>query len=108
RARNPPAPAVVATAPDKGKSQSAGSNIIEIDLNKLPPDLAKRIADLARSNTQKAPTDAPAKAKATEAPTKGKAAPAAPAKGKAVEAPTKGKAPAAPDNGKAVTPPTTG
>src|SRR5579871_966782 len=71
---------------------------IQLDLSKLPPDLAKRlVAELEKQKaTPKAKAaEAPAapKAKAAEAPTKGKAAPA---KGKAESAPTKGKAPAAP------------
>src|SRR5262245_34958289 len=103
----------------KGKGQPAGSNIIQIDLNKLPPDVAKRLLELSRGDAKKAPAATPAKGKAAEAPTKGKApaapakgkgkAPAAPAKGKAGEAPTKGKAPAAaPAKGKAGEAPTKG
>src|SRR5437867_3431850 len=66
---------------------------VEIDLSKLPPELAQRVQnELAKGK-------APDKGKAAAAPTKG----AAPAKGKAAVAPTKGAAPAkgAPAKGKA-------
>src|SRR5262249_26615224 len=92
----------------KGKGQPTGSTLIQIDLNKLLHDVAKRVLELSRGDTKKVPESAPDKGKAAEAPTKGKA-PAAPAKGKASEAPTKGKAaPAAPAKGKAGEAPTKG
>src|SRR5579862_3086642 len=68
--------------PDAGAS--ATPTVIQLDVSKLPPDLAKALMKYASA--------APAKTgKAEQAPSKGKA-PAA----KAAQAPSKGKAPAAP------------
>lgn len=60
---------------DSSKGKDTKPNVIQIDLNKLPPDVAKRLLELSLAEAKKAP----------EAPTKGKvpAVPAAPAKGTA-------------------------
>jgi hypothetical protein len=74
----------------KGKAEvapAATPAVIQIDVSKLPPDLAKALLKYAS-----APPAGKPGAKAGDAPSKGKA-PAA--KGKSAEAPSKGKAPAA-------------
>ena len=78
----------------KGKGASTGSNVIQLDLNKLPPDLAKALMKYAKGGEGKG------KPQAGTAPTKGKAPMA-----KKQQGPPAGKKPGQAAGGKRQLPP---
>jgi hypothetical protein len=92
----------------KGTGPPKGKNTIQIDLDKLPPNLARQVLDATRGDAKKGAAAAPSKGKKPEAApakhAKSKGAAAAPSKGKkaGAAAPSKGKkaGAAAPSKGK--------
>jgi hypothetical protein len=93
----------------KGKGPPKGKTI-QVDLDSLPPGLAKQVRDAVGGAGKKAAADGPSKGKKpgkgpAAAPSKGKKSEAAPSKGKKPgagkgAAPSKGKKEAAPSKGK--------